>query len=442
MAEGLLSPVERQTKEVFGMVPMKERLSLLPRYSKSQGLIAPELIYELAKAVSTPITAAKGYAVSPEEAINVGMAGMGGGSLGSAPKGSMRSFLLSTPQNPNPLVGTRFEREYLGGLIDKNITDLSNKQGASISFVPWDNSSRNMKITQVSGVDIPPVITHGGQGYSRDIEHIRQGIGGASGKTVAGKIKIRDEVARAENLAAGGTGEVIHTPITMAEFSENYSVQPTQVLLGLIDRTPDNKQAVSALNQSIRNLGIFKGAGDKRRQVFPFKDFAGVDTEKGRLQLLDRTSKAGDLRKAFVSRAYLKSKKKDDFNFQREFGFNAEDIQNAILAPDLVGVGRGYGGNTLISSGKQGLILQPSRNATYDTDMANMEYLGSLGYNVPVEIFMGKKFTDLAKEFAGKKGDIRSMTIGAIEKRKEGVSAMIDEPMLRRIEEYRKGLLD
>lgn len=93
MAEGLLSPVERQTKEVFGMVPMKERLSLLPRYSKNQGLIAPEFIYELAKAVSTPITAAKGYAVSPEEAINVGMAGMGGGSLGSAPKGSLRTFI-------------------------------------------------------------------------------------------------------------------------------------------------------------------------------------------------------------------------------------------------------------------------------------------------------------------------------------------------------------
>lgn len=354
----------------------------------------------------------------------------------------MYVYRPTSPSNPDPLVGTQFKREDLGGLIDKNITDLSNKQGASISFVPWDNSSRNMKITQVSGVDIPPVITHGGQGYARDIEHIRKGIGGASGKTVAGKIKIRDERARAENLAAGGTGEVIHTPITMAEFSENYSVQPTQVLLGLIDRTPNNQQAVSALNQSIRNLGIFKGTGDKRRQVFPFKDFAGVDTEAGRLQLLDRTSKAGDLRKAFVSRAYLKSKKKDDFNFQREFGFNAEDIQNAILAPDLVGVGRGYGGNTLISSGKQGLILQPSRNATYDTDMANMEYLGSLGYNVPVEVFMGSKFTDLAKEFAGKKGDIRSMTIGAIEKRKEGVSAMIDEPMLRRIEEYRKGLLD
>lgn len=354
----------------------------------------------------------------------------------------MYAYRPTSPSNPDPLVGTQFKREYIGGLIDKNIIDLSKHEGSALSFVPWDNSSRNMKITQVSGVDIPPVITHGGQGYPRDIEHIKKGIGGASGRTVAEKIQTREKIAKKENLEAGGTGKVIHTPITMAEFSENYSVQPTQVLLGLIDRTPNNQQAVSALNESIRNLGIFKGTGDKRKQIFPFKDFAGVDTELGRLQLFDRTSKAGDLRKALVSRAYLKSPKKDGFNFQREFGFNAEDIQNAILAEDLIGVGRGYGGNTFITSGKEGMILQPSKNATYNTDMANMEYLGSLGYNVPVEIFMGNKFTDLAKQFAGKTGDIRSMTIGAIEKRKEGVSAMIDEPMLRRIEEYKKGLLD
>jgi len=93
MANGLLSPVELQTRDVFGMVPMEERLSLLPRYSKSQGLIAPQFIYELAKAVAAPITAAKGYSVSPEEAINVSMAGMGGGAFGSAPKGSLRTFI-------------------------------------------------------------------------------------------------------------------------------------------------------------------------------------------------------------------------------------------------------------------------------------------------------------------------------------------------------------
>jgi hypothetical protein len=108
MANGLLSPVERQTRDVFGMVPMEERLSLLPRYSKSQGLIAPQFIYELAKAVAAPITAAKGYSVSPEEAINVSMAGMGGGAFGSAPKGSLRTFIGRNAKTWDKAAETKF----------------------------------------------------------------------------------------------------------------------------------------------------------------------------------------------------------------------------------------------------------------------------------------------------------------------------------------------
>ena len=355
---------------------------------------------------------------------------------------AMYVYRPSTPSNPDPLVGTQFKRENLGGLVDKNITDLSKYEGSQLSFMPWDNSSRNMKITQVSGVDIPEVITHGGQDYPRDIEHVKKGIGGASGKAIAKRIKTREDFAREENLAAGGTGKVIHTPTTMAEFSENYSVQPTQVLLGLIDKAPSNPKAFALLDESIRNYPKWKTTKEGRVKTFPYKDFAGVMTEQGRNQLMDISSFGGDLRKVFVSRAYLKSDKAKDFNFQRAFGFNAEDIQNAILAPDLVGINRGYGGNALITSGEGGMVLQPSKNATYNTDMANMEYLGSLGYNVPVEVFMGQKYLDLAKEQMGKAGDLRSNTLGAIEKRFQGVSSLIDEPMLRRVEEYKKGLLD
>jgi len=36
---------------------------------------------------------------------------------------------------------------------------------------------------------------------------------------------------------------------------------------------------------------------------------------------------------------------------------------------------------------------------------------------------------------------LRSNTLGAIEKRFQGVSSLIEEPMLRRVEEYKKGLL-
>ena len=93
MANGLLTPVEQQTKNVFGMVPMEDRLSLLPRYNKNAGLIAPQFVYELAKAVSAPIVAARGGQVSPEEAVNTAINAFGGGGLGTAPKGALRTFI-------------------------------------------------------------------------------------------------------------------------------------------------------------------------------------------------------------------------------------------------------------------------------------------------------------------------------------------------------------
>jgi len=90
---GLLTPVEQQTKEAFGMVPMEERLSILPRYNAKQGLIAPQFIYDLAKAVSAPITAARGYQVTPEESVNTAVNAFGGGGIGTAPKSALRTFI-------------------------------------------------------------------------------------------------------------------------------------------------------------------------------------------------------------------------------------------------------------------------------------------------------------------------------------------------------------
>jgi hypothetical protein len=354
---------------------------------------------------------------------------------------AMYVYRPTSPSNPDPLVGTQFKREYMGGLIDKTINDLSNKQGASLLYMPWDNSSRNMKITQVSGEDIPPVLTHGGQDYILDIEHRKKGIGGASGLAISKKIQTRDAIARQENLAAGGTGEVISTPLTMARFSENYSVQPTQVMLGLIGRNPESPRIIPFLNEKIRTQPKIVGSGEKKRVTYPYAKFAGVETELGQLQLLDRSSFAGDLRKVFLNKAYGKSKAKGEINFQKEFGFNAEDIEGAIGDAALAGLPRGYGGNAFISSGKKGIILKPSDNATYNTDLTNMDYLGGMGFSAPVETFMGPQYLRLAKEQEGKSGDLRSATIGAIEKRNAGVSTMIDDAMLRRLEDYKKGLL-
>jgi hypothetical protein len=87
--QGLLSPLERQTYESFGIAPREDRLSLLPRYNAKTGLVAPQFVYDAAKALAAPYTAAQGYDLPPEEALNVGMNVMGGSSIGSAPRGAL-----------------------------------------------------------------------------------------------------------------------------------------------------------------------------------------------------------------------------------------------------------------------------------------------------------------------------------------------------------------
>ena len=91
--QGLLSPLERQTYESFGIAPREDRLSLLPRYNAKTGLVAPQFVYDAAKALAAPYTAAQGYDLPPEEAVNVGMNMMGGGAVGTAPKGALRTFI-------------------------------------------------------------------------------------------------------------------------------------------------------------------------------------------------------------------------------------------------------------------------------------------------------------------------------------------------------------
>jgi len=134
--------------------------------------------------------------------------------IGTGPQSNV--YRQSTTLKPDPSVGTRFEREFMGGLLDKTPLKLEDYQGASVMIMPWDSTSRNYKILGVSDEALAsPIITHGGQDYARDLAHIEQGIAGASNLGIAKRIRDRDAMARMENLEAGGTGEVLHLPVTM-----------------------------------------------------------------------------------------------------------------------------------------------------------------------------------------------------------------------------------
>lgn len=93
VADSVYQPptVESETARLFGMNPKADRLSILPRFSREEGLVAPQFVYEAAKAITAPSVAARGYEVAPEEAVNLALnvagAGYGAGAAMRNPTG-------------------------------------------------------------------------------------------------------------------------------------------------------------------------------------------------------------------------------------------------------------------------------------------------------------------------------------------------------------------
>ena len=347
-------------------------------------------------------------------------------------------FLETKPKTPNLLVGSRYETEYIGGLAPKTPTKIEDVKGSSFMILPWDSTTRNMRITSVSDELLPEaVITEGGQDFARLLANIEKEIGGASGESIAKRIMERVKTAQKENLAAGGSGQVFMLPSTMSTYAENFSTMPTEVLLQLIKKADLPKSRIDTINQQIRGFKDVDGN-------LNFTGFKGIETIEGQKQLFTGegvNDTAGELRKAFVNRMYLKDN-------QKAIGFNEEDLVNALTDEALRGLPRGYAGNTIIKANPDGL-LTPSSHKSYSTNFGGT-YAGSLEGgllgNVPVEILLPKSYGKIEREFAGKTGDMRSNVIGALEKRKAGISDVVDQEMIdnyyRYIAEKELGLLD
>jgi len=387
-----------------------------PEYGQEQAYRTGQAVGNM-PAVSAPVGAFKAAAQAPEilEALPV-LAGM--------------SYRVSTPLKVDPSVGTRFERDFIGGLAEKTPINAETLKDASVMIMPWDATSRNYNVTSVSDVPLASsVVTHGGQDYARDLAHIEQGIAGASNLGIAKRIADRDAIARQENIAAGGSGRVIHLPVTMGQYAENFSVMPVNVLTGILDATKLRKKDIAAFDDMVR---AYIPEGSKTGEK-PFVNFAGIMTEKGRQQLLtgeDLADTAGELRKAVMNRAAMKTN-------QERLGFNIEDLTAAITDPSLVGVPKGYIGNTVIESTGPMRLMQ-SRNPTYDTDFSG-NYIGTLGSSIPVEVLMPKKFAEISQELSTRKlspTGVRTATLGALEKRKQNVSEFVDDQVIENVLRY------
>lgn len=86
--------VDNAVYQAFGMQPNMDRLNLLPRYDKKVGWVAPNALYQLARAFMTPSVGFRGGEVTPEDALNFGMSVMG------TSAGVSRAVPKSVPKGP------------------------------------------------------------------------------------------------------------------------------------------------------------------------------------------------------------------------------------------------------------------------------------------------------------------------------------------------------
>jgi hypothetical protein len=336
---------------------------------------------------------------------------------------AQRGHLTSTPKKRNLAVGQRFDVSEATGLAPKIPVDLEKHKGASMMVMPWDSTSRNVQVRGISGHELPEAITtHGGQDYARDLEHMAQGVAGASGEDIAKRIATRESIARIENEQNKGTGQLLHLPITMGKRGEDFSMTPTEILHQLVMRGMLPKKELDRINKEIRNHSIIKN----EKRIKPFSKFVGLEHPDFEHQITTGEglgTTAGELRKAIVDRVgYLKAN-------QKVLDFNMEDVVNAVTDPALRGVPKGYIGNTVIGSDPDHMTLTPSKNKAYDTNFSG-QYLGTLGHSFPAEVLFGDKMADLHKEFADKQGDRRTMVLGALEKRNDNISQILNNKTL------------
>jgi hypothetical protein len=354
-----------------------------------------------------------------------------------ADMGFMGSYRPHTPLKPDPDVGTRYKVQDMGGLAPRKDLDFETLKDASVNIFPWDATSRNKLVTEVSDVPLTkPVLTEGGDEYMLDLNHIKNRIAGASNEGIANRIKDRIDQASWENQALGGSGRVIGFPSRMGGGAEFFSTFPADIAMDLLMQGGLNKKELAALTKDLRSMKFdgkdapFAGAAPVGTKDFEAQLRAGIEAGK-------KTPAAtpGNLRKAFMNRMSMVGN-------QKRLGFNIEDLQGSVLSDELKGVPKGYIGNVAAEL-DVGAPLRPSKSSSYSTDFSG-QYLASMP-NMPLEFALPNTYELIYGEMKKKypKADenaLRNMTIGAMEKRKSGISEIVTPRSIDAVKTYQEGL--
>ncbi len=324
-----------------------------------------------------------------------------------------------------------FKIKDLGGLAPVQPVSLETKLGAMLNVNPWDVMHRNQQIMEVSGLKVPgEVISHGGQAYARDLEHIKQQIGGASNEDIAKRVQKRFDIASREGAARGGTGEVVASPFTMGDTSVNFATPVTDLYRKFFNANATNKD-FQDISDVLRDTTV---KGKK-----PFADAPNFDDPAVDQYIRENP----EFRKAFLLKMQTGKR------WQELTGINPLDALAAFRDPNLLGVSPFYAGHTLIDV-QPGAVLRPSSNSTYSHDFSGT-YGGSIP-NTPVPILLNEAFTPIAQEIRARSlaptwklgpvtnDQIADMSTKALGSRNENISELVTDEMIRRVEDYHKGL--
>ena len=107
---GTRPTLESEVQRLTGLQPNLERSNILPFYSRETGLVAPQFVYDAAKALVAPGFAAQGNRVNPEEAFNVA-ANITGGAIGSSALAPVEGVIagMGASRKPSKVIYERRE---------------------------------------------------------------------------------------------------------------------------------------------------------------------------------------------------------------------------------------------------------------------------------------------------------------------------------------------
>lgn len=254
------------------------------------------------------------------------------------------SYIKSTPKKPDPRVGTRFEKEYVGDLVTPKNTTGAELEGATILTKPSDTTSRGEKIKSISDefFEQQPPTTEGGFDFALSKKNIKEGKYYGSSLEQVDTDTRRMLQAFRENKAQGGSGRMMFTPSTMGTYSESFSTMPFENLMPILAKA--KPEAIAKVNDEIR-------------KVYP--EFSGLNTPAGTNEILNH----GNLRKLAMERLRTKSA-------QENLGYNAEDLYNAVRSERFVGVGKNMIGDTLVEMDTA--LLQRADDMLNDAGITNL----------------------------------------------------------------------